>query len=387
MARLIINGVAEPIELQTGTYRVGRTESNDIIIQDDSVSSHHCELTYTGNMLIVRDVGSTNGTCINNQRVIESPVKDGAILKIGFIEVLYEADAQAESPAVPDGCTNHPSTHSTWVCQKCGSRWCAACVKKQNISMRTLFTCPACDGFCITAQAHRSTQALKNASFSNLAAKAFAYPLKGTGLMILFAGALVYSIFGIIPGGMFLGVISLVVSLVATGYFFAFMQSIVTSSASGEDKLPDWPDITHFADDIVAPFVQFLAIALICIVPGVVLANKHMELWSLVAFGVGAFCSPMAILAVSMTESIAGLNPLLIIPSIFKVFGVYCVACLVMGVVFGVYILSQKLAETIVIPGVTDFIATLIEFYFFSVEMRILGVLYFTRKHQLGWFH
>lgn len=254
--------------------------------------------------------------------------------------------------------------------------------------MRTVFTCPMCDGFCLTAEAYRNKRELKTATFTSLLGKSFLYPFKGTGLWVIFAGAFVYALLSFIPIGFFFGGISFIVaSLCAAGYLCAFMQSIISASASGDDAIPEWPDITSFYDDILIPFFQFLAVALVCVVPGKVLMFKHQAGWAAAAYAIGAFCSPMAMLAVSMAGSVSGLNPLVIIPSIFKVFGAYCVAFVVMLIVFVVFGWSQELADLIPINGVSDFIANFVGLYFFSVEMRILGILYYTRKKKLNWFH
>jgi pSer/pThr/pTyr-binding forkhead associated (FHA) protein len=57
-----------------------------IIIQDSQVSGQHCWIGPSGGRFIVRDQGSTNGTFLNNkmdQRVTESPLKEGDILVLG----------------------------------------------------------------------------------------------------------------------------------------------------------------------------------------------------------------------------------------------------------------------------------------------------------------
>jgi hypothetical protein len=106
----------------------------------------------------------------------------------------------------------------------------------------------------------------------------------------------------------------------------------------------------------------------------------------------GTIFFPMAWLGVSMTESMAGLNPMVIIPSILKVAGDYVVAVIVCLIVFAVGILAEVLlpmllaAVAIPLPGVLSVLAEFIFLYFMTVNMRILGLLYFCNRRRLGWF-
>jgi len=69
----------------------------DIAINyDDSISSKHCELYSRDNRLYCRDLGSSNGTMINQQKVYqELPVESGDILRIGrlsfFVQIIGDS--------------------------------------------------------------------------------------------------------------------------------------------------------------------------------------------------------------------------------------------------------------------------------------------------------
>lgn len=51
---------------------IGRNKTNDIIIDDPTVSSTHARFQVVNNMIRIADLGSTNGTYINGERVIDS---------------------------------------------------------------------------------------------------------------------------------------------------------------------------------------------------------------------------------------------------------------------------------------------------------------------------
>jgi uncharacterized protein len=61
---------------------IGR-EIGDLVLPDPSCSSQHAELLFDGGTVWVRDLGSTNGTWLNGQRVTEMPWAPGATLQIG----------------------------------------------------------------------------------------------------------------------------------------------------------------------------------------------------------------------------------------------------------------------------------------------------------------
>ena len=60
----------------------------DIQIDDTSVSRLHCAIVL-GSEVIVRDLGSTNGTVVDGDRASESVLRDGSIIKIGNITLTY----------------------------------------------------------------------------------------------------------------------------------------------------------------------------------------------------------------------------------------------------------------------------------------------------------
>ena len=80
-------------ELKAGKATVGRVEDNVWPIAEQSISSHHCELTLQGAEIQVKDLGSTNGTFINGEAVTEGVLKPGQILRLGQVENRYESGA------------------------------------------------------------------------------------------------------------------------------------------------------------------------------------------------------------------------------------------------------------------------------------------------------
>ena len=69
--------------LDVATCIIGRSSKSDIQIDQESVSRNHCKLLNTGKSLLIRDLGSTNGTYVNDGPVGEHVLRDGDLIKVG----------------------------------------------------------------------------------------------------------------------------------------------------------------------------------------------------------------------------------------------------------------------------------------------------------------
>lgn len=97
IARFEINGIRKEKTLEfppSGRLSVGRTGSNDLVIEDASVSKIHGALSVDENGdLSVADTGSTNGTFLNDQRISygkATRLEAGDRVKFGEIDVDLE---------------------------------------------------------------------------------------------------------------------------------------------------------------------------------------------------------------------------------------------------------------------------------------------------------
>src|SRR5213080_3232912 len=68
-AQLIPLDGGPPIDIGKDLTLVGRKEECDLRLDHKSVSKMHCVLVKTDGLLLLRDLGSTNGTRVNGQRV------------------------------------------------------------------------------------------------------------------------------------------------------------------------------------------------------------------------------------------------------------------------------------------------------------------------------
>ncbi len=79
---------------------IGRHDDCQIRIRSSQVSRRHCELFEEGNKLILRDLGSSNGTFVNGKRVLgQQTVKPGDVLTIGGVTLRVDLLGAAPKPA------------------------------------------------------------------------------------------------------------------------------------------------------------------------------------------------------------------------------------------------------------------------------------------------
>jgi two-component system cell cycle response regulator len=69
--------------LDTPSVVIGRSSKCDIQIDQESISRNHSKIVNTGKSILVRDLGSTNGTYVNDEPVEEYVLRDSDLIKIG----------------------------------------------------------------------------------------------------------------------------------------------------------------------------------------------------------------------------------------------------------------------------------------------------------------
>lgn len=74
--------------LGMGDTELGRHLSNDIVLDDITVSRRHCTIRVTDQKISLLDAGSTNGSYVNGQRVDAAPLAAGDRLMIGKFHLM-----------------------------------------------------------------------------------------------------------------------------------------------------------------------------------------------------------------------------------------------------------------------------------------------------------
>lgn len=81
--------------------RIGRRDGNDWVLDDPSISGIHCEIEKSEAGFVIRDLGSTNGTTLNNEAIKESRLYRNDIIKLGDVPLEIEGDDVPQSGGAP----------------------------------------------------------------------------------------------------------------------------------------------------------------------------------------------------------------------------------------------------------------------------------------------
>ena len=94
----------ESVPIQGSPFLVGRKPGSSFQLLMKSVSGRHAELLQDGGELLIRDLGSTNGTRVNGKRVEESKLVQGDRVFLGNVE--FDIVAEGAGSASGDGDTD-----------------------------------------------------------------------------------------------------------------------------------------------------------------------------------------------------------------------------------------------------------------------------------------
>jgi len=301
-------------------------------------------------------------------------------------------------------CVNHADVAARWVCRQCGRAYCDGCITVVQRGRERVYVCPACRDQCGPLTLEPDT---RMKFFLRKLLHAAVWPFVGRGKWLLIfvpialavlAGigslakgmSIAFGPLGIIPSSV-LHMLQFVLYLALVGFVLGWLLDVIGVSARGDDEPPDWPTPSRYSG-LVSPLLLVLGGVGIAFLPATayyIAANvwygSHSSWIFSCLLAVGVFVSPMAILAAALHESLAGLNPVLLLRSIVRAGWAYVAAMVAMALVAAAAVGWWVLSD-VMIPFVGEMLAGAVLMYFLAVEMRILGLLYWVREDRLGWF-
>ena len=96
--------VIKEIPIEKTPITIGRKPDNDIVIDNMAVSSHHARVMMQGTAFVVEDLKSTNGTFINDKKIINAALRHNDAIVIGQHSLVFvnpEQEASAAPMAAP----------------------------------------------------------------------------------------------------------------------------------------------------------------------------------------------------------------------------------------------------------------------------------------------
>ncbi len=80
--------VGKMFKLDQGETVIGRSHRADIRLEDDSISRLHVKVTLQGTSVLIEDLGSSNGTLVNEARISDRALGDGDKIRLGETAIL-----------------------------------------------------------------------------------------------------------------------------------------------------------------------------------------------------------------------------------------------------------------------------------------------------------
>lgn len=272
-------------------------------------------------------------------------------------------------------------THDDYVWGEGMADWATLGVLMPEVSFGTQAVESAPQGYPASSEPKKG--------FGSFISDAFSYPFSGDGVIILIVGTLIFTVLN------FVGKFSWYISIAAWGYLMLMLQSVIHGTAMGEKTVPKWPEFDGMAE-LRNKWFQWMLTLVVCMGPALfflirmeVNEDKSQIMWVILFGLVGALYFPMAILGVAMYDTIAAINPMLVVRSILRVPGHYFLTLLVFAGLIAVKAFTGTLSGALPgIPGavighVVDEFDALWSAIFLA---RVLGGLYYVNRKKLGWF-
>lgn len=282
-------------------------------------------------------------------------------------------------------CNRHSDRGAAYICGDCDVHWCDECVVKKKFGGDVFDLCPQCRDRAVPlgrSSGGEGGRVAGDISFFGGMFRALVFPLRRDGWLLIALGALLSLALGLASA---IPIAGLFAAIFLGGYFSAYVMRIVSSSSNGNAEMPDWPEFTDMFGSIIAPFIRVVVAFFLCFGPAFAAAFvSNNEVLVLGALAGGVAYMPMALLGVSLDQSILGFAPIRGIGSILKVPLQYLVACLVLAAMVLFSAISQSTLQSMGVGGIV--LASFVSLYCLAVEARILGLLYYCNRHTLSWY-
>jgi len=270
------------------------------------------------------------------------------------------------------------------------------CVTSRQVAGAAKKFCRQCGQEVVPVQVKIQRPAGEKGFFARLPG-AFIYPFRGAGPLVLIVATLIFSALGR------QGIFNLLLTMAALGYLFSYMQNIIHCTAAGDDEMASLPGM----DGLFGAFLTLAGTVIISFgIPiGLGVAKVFFDVEDIPSSAIKATISlgclyfPMAFLAVAMKDTALAANPLVVVPAMLKVPLEYLVTAILLTGVFGLRLLGNLMSSAAMAQGFTtrDMSVLFTSFgirafwafasvYLLTIGMRILGLLYLTKKEKFGWF-
>jgi hypothetical protein len=271
-------------------------------------------------------------------------------------------------------CTLHPSRPAHFQCNACSSTFCGKCIVRRAVpedfgSTVTYYICPFCD---IEADQLEVGNLLD--PFWTRMPKFFTYPVQTHPLMIALALSVLAVFFS---ASKLVGLFSFIMS---TKYAYA----ILTNTAQGDLKAPQ-ADFEMFNSDVSQVFKQYAIFVVLFFFGSLVFSYTGPIGGIPFALAAVILLPAMLMLLVSTNSIIVALNPMFVVPIVFRIGWRYLLMFLFLillpaGPAALLYILPKTIPW-----GITVFTTTFLQHYYTFISYNLMGYVLLQYHKEIGY--
>ena len=94
LIRVTENGEQQPVPLNREHTLIGRLDDCHVRIPIAGVSRKHCEIVVNSGSITIRDLGSSNGTYVNQERIESQPLSAGDLISVGGLVFVLSVNGE-----------------------------------------------------------------------------------------------------------------------------------------------------------------------------------------------------------------------------------------------------------------------------------------------------
>jgi phage FluMu protein Com len=171
--------------------------------------------------------------------------------------------------------------------------------------------------------------------------------------------------------------------LVFVLYITWYVAECIRDSAAGGIRAPDTTALTPGVSELIGQSLTVLACAGTCVAPAILFTDGGTDPLFWILYGLGGFLFPMALLAVTLFDSLRALNPILLLSSLFSTFLPYC---LLAAFCCATYLLPPLAIRCLLNEfWLYGYLLLFVTFYLALVLAHLVGRFYWRNEERLNW--
>ena len=111
---ILEEGTRSHLKFEGDRIQIGRAIDNDIRLAGQLASRHHCRIEFNPEGAWIVDLGSSNGTQVNGEKVKRQLLRSGDVLGVGGAKLTVEESEESKPREIHTRCSTSKSVLCTW---------------------------------------------------------------------------------------------------------------------------------------------------------------------------------------------------------------------------------------------------------------------------------